>query len=185
MSTPLPRARPSALTTMGTGAVLAHRPGPCPVVKDLVGGGGDAVLLHQALGKHLAALDDGGLAVRAEGRGCPSPRSASTSPRARGSSGATTAKSTRVPSRQNPQWPECPWPRWARRWPSAAMPPLPGSGIERRQLPGFSCSFSDNGVLPAAAAYNQDLHSVFLQYHAVFYCACMIYDLMMEQAHVG
>ena len=36
------------------------------VVEDLVAGGGDAVLLHQVLGEHLAGLDAGGLGIRAE-----------------------------------------------------------------------------------------------------------------------
>ena len=91
--TPLPRARPSALTTVGMGAVFRYSRAVVRVVKDLVLGRGDVVFFHQVLGKDLAALDGWRPPCRGRSRGCPRPPAASTHPRTRGSSGATTAKS--------------------------------------------------------------------------------------------
>ena len=47
------------------GVQVADR--PVIIVEGFVSGGGNAVFLHQVLGEHLAALDDGGLLVGAEG----------------------------------------------------------------------------------------------------------------------
>ena len=51
----------------GRGFDVGH--GGVEVVEDLVGGGGDAVFLHESLGKDLAALDLGGGLGGAEGGG--------------------------------------------------------------------------------------------------------------------
>ena len=69
--TPLPRARPSALTTVGMGRGLEIGQRLVHVVKDCVVGGGNAVFLHQVLGEDLAALQNGGSLVRGRSRECP------------------------------------------------------------------------------------------------------------------
>ncbi len=93
-STPLPRARAVGLDHHGEGGGFQVRQGPVRVVKDLILGGGDVIFLHQVLGKDLAALRSGRPLASGPKQGMPAAWSRSTRPRARGSSGATTAKST-------------------------------------------------------------------------------------------
>ncbi len=65
-TTPLPAARPSALTTIGGVAAVDVRVRRGGVVEDLVAGGRDRVALHEPLGERLRALELGGGAGRAE-----------------------------------------------------------------------------------------------------------------------
>ena len=66
------------------------------VVEDLVGGGGDAVFLHQSLGKDLAALDLGGGLARGRRQGTPMClKGVGHAEAERDRPGVTTAKSAR------------------------------------------------------------------------------------------
>ena len=64
--TPLPRARPSALTATRPSAVAGPRPGRPGLGEDLELGGGDVRALHQRFRERLARFDASRAAVRAE-----------------------------------------------------------------------------------------------------------------------
>ena len=66
MTTPLPAARPSALTTIGSGCVGQIGLGGARVREAAVGGGGNARTRAEVLGEALRALELGGRLGRAE-----------------------------------------------------------------------------------------------------------------------
>ena len=126
MMTPLPRARPSALTTMGTGRGFDVGKGRVHIVEDLISGGGNAVFFHQIFGKDLAALDDWPRLSWGRSRECPLPSARPPAPAPggrpapprRNRSAISPANATMAGNIRGADIRRKPRP--------AAMPPLPG-----------------------------------------------------------
>ena len=92
--TPLPRARPSALTTVGMGAVVEiGQRGWSMSSKTSYSAVGMWYFFMRSLEKTLLPSMNGGSLAWGRSRGCRRLPARSTAPRTRGSSGATTAKS--------------------------------------------------------------------------------------------
>ena len=125
MMTPLPRARPSAFTTVGRGAVSKYASAASSSVKLSYAAVGMPYLRIRSFEKTLLPSR---IAARLLGpkQAMPRASSASTAPSTRGSSGATTAKSTSL-STANATMPAMSVAAMSTQVASRAIPPLPGS----------------------------------------------------------
>ena len=165
MSTPLPRARPSALTTMGIGAVS-------DIGQGLVAG---RQRLHSAavgmpyffirpLANTLLPSMMAALACPGQRQGCPSPRSRSTNPRHQGIVRSHHHKVHAFPSHSKSVM------RLNVRGPDgqaggvmAAMPPLPGSGVKRIVMSGIFLQLFGQWRVPGRRRLQSGPSCVFLQ----------------------
>ncbi len=99
MTTPLPRARPAALTTAGMGMVSAKHKALYHIAEHPIGRWEYYIFPMRFLGKHLTAFDMAAFALGPK-QGIPASFRESTAPNQR-SSGATTANQWRYPAKLN------------------------------------------------------------------------------------
>ena len=94
-TTPLPAARPSALTTSGPGCAIDERLGRRELVEDAERRGGDAGLRHETLGEGLRRLRSRRRPGRDRRTGCRRRASRRRAPPTSGASGPQTTRSAR------------------------------------------------------------------------------------------
>ena len=160
MMTPLPAARPSALTTMGGWKISTAFSSSVGGGADGVVAGGNVVTLQEALGEALAALQHGAASRVGPKTRRPCSCKASTMPRERGSSGPTmvrpgcsaratltmASRSLRSTGTQRAIW---------------AMPPLPGA--QTTSVTRFAALYRPGQrVLAASGTEDQDFHALII-----------------------
>ena len=154
MMTPLPRARPSALMTVGMGArvEIGERLRPCRQ-RPRTAAVGMPYFFMRFLEKTLLPSNDGGLGVGAEAGNAHALSSASTAPRHQRIVGRHNGEINGVVLGEGDDAVDILCADAGRTCASAAMPPLPGSGVDLSHARAFFFRLLDDGVLPSAAAY--------------------------------